>query len=200
MKKQIRKLLLFFVFLLTSLFMLNFSSCDTTDPPPPTKSPRNYTWSVDTLDLPITFQISMRSIWGSSENDIYTCGHVSGSLGDLWHYDGKQWEVVDYSKDWEGRGFLQRVHGTSDDNVWVVGSTPWQDTHSNKIEIPYVIQFDGTKWIRHEIDTENRAEGLLVLSKTDVWACGEGGLVYHYDGNSWDIDTLVNPVNKDFIF
>lgn len=37
----------------------------------------------------------MSSIWGSSEKDIYMCGHSAGPGGGLWHYDGKEWLEID---------------------------------------------------------------------------------------------------------
>jgi len=203
MKKQIRKPFLFFVFLLVTIFLLNFSSCDTTEPPPPTKSPRDYTWSVDTLGLPNTFQTLMLSIWGSSENDVYSCGHISGNrvgLGDLWHYDGKQWETIDYSKNLEFRGSLQAVHGTSDDNVWIVGYKYWQDVHSNEIKIPYIIKYDGARWEKHEVDTEHGVYGVYVVNEFETWACGDGGIVYHYKNHRWDLDTIKVPMTENDFF
>lgn len=87
---------------------------------------------------------------------------------------------------------LTAIHGTSGDNVWLVGLAG------------AVFQFDGAVWHEHDI---RGAEGLafseepcwelslhsvFALSSTDVWVVGYinphqlgGGLILHYDGVGW---------------
>jgi len=56
--------------------------------------PREYKWTLDTLSIPNTFQISMNDIWGSSAEDVYVAGHSSGARGKMFHYDGKETFIV----------------------------------------------------------------------------------------------------------
>ncbi len=52
------------------------------------KDPRTYTWTVDTIAYPGSFQTTMRAIWGSAPNDVYVVGHNErGGLGKMFHYD-----------------------------------------------------------------------------------------------------------------
>lgn len=197
--KYFRKIFLVSSFLFIILYL---TSCDNGTDPPPTKSPRNYTWTVDTLGLPNTFQTLMSSIWGSSSNNIYTCGHNSGNIfgkGELWYYNGETWIASDYAQNLEYPGYLREVHGSSEDNIWCVGYKSTQDIHSNKIEIPYIIQFNGNSWIRHDVDSRSRAYSVHAISKNDVWVSGYDGIVYHYNNNIWELDTIkIQRSENDF--
>ena len=52
-------------------------------------NPRIYKWSADTLAHPNSMQNMMRTIWGSSANNVYIAGHTSAD-GDMYHYNGKE--------------------------------------------------------------------------------------------------------------
>lgn len=49
------------------------------------------------------------------------CGHSSGSPGGLWHFDGKEWKVVDIFNLLGEGGSYYAVHGSSEKDIWVVG-------------------------------------------------------------------------------
>jgi hypothetical protein len=51
-------------------------------------NPRIYTWHVDALDFPGSFQTLMRSILGSSPKYAYVVGHNSLPLGKMFKFDG----------------------------------------------------------------------------------------------------------------
>lgn len=145
----------------------------------------------------------MYSIWGSSPSDVYTCGHISGSrngLGDAWHYNGETWEANDYSKNLEFRGSLRDIHGISEDNVWMVGYKSTLDNHSNEIEVPYIIQYNGNSWIKHDVDTKSAAYAVHAVSKNEIWVSGYDGIVYHYKNNVWELDTIKTPLSEDDFF
>ena len=187
-----------------------FYSCkDNPVNPPPVKSPRDYTWIIDTLNIPDAFQNLMRSMYAANAEDIYLIGHNSGSQiysgnGQMWHYNGKKWSVVDLRKYVTCAGFLYGIHGTSSNNIWAVGEDC--KNYKYKYRIPLILQYNGVTWKKHLIKQKNGLYGPLshneiysvfVESETNVWACGAGGLVYHYDGNNWDIDTLNIPLAKN---
>jgi len=146
----------------------------------------------------------MSSMYASSSEDIYLVGHNSGSQiysgnGGMWHYDGSEWSVVRLRESLGGF-YLESIHGSSSNNVWAVGS---RQSSGDDFYKSYIMQYNGVSWKEHLIEQEN---GLYVpmsknivfsvyaVSETEVWACGAGGLVYHYDGTSWDVDTLNNPL------
>lgn len=76
---------------LSILFLMLQMSCKEKIVGPEFKDPRTYTWIIDTLAYPGSFQTSMQDIWGSSPNDVYVVGHNDRGFGKMFHFDGKQW-------------------------------------------------------------------------------------------------------------
>ena len=176
-----------------AVVVFNFSCKDSGTGPEEKKSVRDYTWTADTLAYEGSAQTLMRSIWGSSANNIYICGHNDRSKGNLWHYDGKKWNAVDIFKTVESTAnTLYGVYGTSANNVWVVGSKIKDNPNPppNSLYPSFILQYDGSKWIEHKVNTNSAVYSVYANSPNDVWACGADGIVYHYDGSSWDIDTI----------
>ncbi|MGH2567772.1 MAG: hypothetical protein ACRDGA_05490, partial [Bacteroidota bacterium] len=112
---------------MTSLFVafvfLQFSCTDYGIEP--IKDPRSYTWTIDTLAYPGSFQTAMRDIWGSSPTNVYVVGHNSDGFGKMFHFDGQEWKPVGLNPieggTIEGPIDLSAIHGFSRDNIWVVG-------------------------------------------------------------------------------
>lgn len=171
-----------------SLILILFTqiTCDSTEPPH-IKSPRDYTWTADTVFGQYSSQTLMSSIWGSSENDVYMCGHSAGPGGGLWHFDGNEWLEIDLQSEINWHALYTAVHGTSAQNVWVVGYNG---------NLPFVVQYNGAKWIKHEIEVESAIYDVFVKDINDVWICGSNGIVAHYDKIyfKWNIDTV--KINK----
>ncbi len=72
------------------------------------KDPRTYTWTIDTLAYPGSYQTIMQSIWGSSPSDVYVVGHNDGGYGKMYHFDGKMWTpVVLYFPDRRGNAAIK---------------------------------------------------------------------------------------------
>ena len=192
--KYIKLTLLLFLFL--SPLALIFYSCGVNDPViDGSKSPRELSWSLDTVYYPESFQTGMISIWGSAPNDVYICGHNDGNYGQLWHYDGQKWKAIDEQVfETVSRSPVEyiSVYGKASDFVFVVGAR--HHTHRNPPPNSryegLIIQYDGEKWIEHFAGTKNIIFNVYVENKNNVWACGDGGIVYHYDGVNWDVDTL----------
>jgi len=195
-----------FLFLVSFTMAFIFFSCENaTTPATPTKSVRDYTWTIDTLNIPDAFQNLMRSMYAANSEDIYLVGHNSGSqiyLGDgaMWHYNGKDWSVVRLREEVGAYGTLKAVHGSSSNNIWAVGGS---------FEYATILQFNGATWKKHlgkspngiydEPLSKSDVYSVYAESETEVWACGDGGLIYHYDGTSWDVDTFkVELKNNDY--
>lgn len=188
--------------ILTSIYIFSFISCKekSTEPEQTTKSPREYTWTVDTIASPNSTQTLMTDIWGSAANDIYICGHNAGSGGNLWRYNGNQWyniNLFDFIEQSATR--IGAVHGTSRENVWVAGSKD-RRIQQKYVEQSLILQYDGIRWIEHDVKTNSQVFAIYVNSATDVWACGDNGIIYHYDGNVWDIDTLYTQQNTNELY
>lgn len=202
--KYLSKFLLIFFAFIVIIFT---TGCETTEPPErKPESVREYTWQIDTLNIPDAYQNLMRSVWASGPNDIYICGHNSGSQiyegnGNMWHYDGDKWRVVDIRNSAGWNGNLITVHGSSADNIWAVGYNGRFDIELQRdIQYPFILQLENGKAKRHIVDTKHAVYGVFVESETSVWACGDGGLVYHYDGNDWEVDTIKIELKNEEVF
>lgn len=198
--KYLSKFLLIFFAFTVIIFT---TGCETTEPPErKPESVREYTWQIDTLNIPDAYQNLMRSVWASGPNDIYICGHNSGSQinegnGNMWHYDGNNWEVEDIRSNAGSNGNLSSVHGSSANNVWAVGD---HGRYGSDIRDPFIVQFDGARWKKYTVNSEYALYDVFVESRTSVWACGDGGLIYYYDGIGWEVDTIKVPMQENDFF
>lgn len=198
--KKYSSLLFLLIALLTTIF-INLSCEDNLVDP----GNRNLVWSADTLLHPRDFQTNLRSIWGPSSNNLYLVGHSSSSYGTMWHYDGSGWENVDLFKDIEQSAHsLTEVYGSSPDNIWAVGDRFYNDYNNpgNYILKSLVIKFNGTRWIDQQLDGDDTIQSVWTDSPDNVWAVGFKGLVYHYDGASWNKEILkpeIPPTEEFFL-
>ncbi len=169
----------------------------------PVRDPRTFTWTVDTIkyDDPNAFQIRMSSVWGSSPNDVYFCGHNSASKGNLWHYDGSKLEAINLSDKLQLLAHsLTKVYGFSNNNVWIIGSQGVPDPRHivGTVEAPLIVHFDGANWKEYRLDfyDYNPNHGSAPMysvygDKPDnVWMSGANGWIAHFDGSRWQQDTL----------
>ena len=155
------------------------------------KDPKQYIWSIDTIHFndQTMLQSILGSIWGSSEKDVYIVGH--GDAGNpIVHYDGQNWKDLDkvsiglrYSFDplW--------IHGFGNNDVWVAGSS---SRIINELNYRYatVYNFNGGNWVLNEIPIEIELSYLWGKNPNDIWACGSNGVVAHYNGSEWKVDTI----------
>jgi hypothetical protein len=176
----------YFKYLLTALFcsisvfiLLNFSSCDD-GPTEPNVEPgrRDYTWEVDTLNIPFTY---LYKLWGSSPKDVWAVGPGGGLDRTIWHYNGNNWKTDGISRAISP----QCIYGFNSNNVWIAGA-------DGKIW-----NFDGNNWSEnfHYIN-----DNLTFIHFKDIWgetpgniyAIGFGdssnvriGLIMNYNGKEW---------------
>lgn len=158
---------------------------------------RDYTWTVDTLNMPMNF---ISAIWGSSPNDVWTVGGGGEDEDRLLHYDGNKWST------YKNESILctgETIYGFSADNVWMGGGNDGRIWH-----------YDGNKW------SENYryiVEGAYNVGINDIWgtqpndvyACGittsviSGitrwqGFILHFNGYTWQEVVRVS-FNSQFI-
>lgn len=174
-----------FLIIKTTLFFIIsfFSSCSTE--PEAIKFPQELTWTSDTLDYKESIQTRMTEIWASSSKDVWVCGHNAHSRGKIYHYDGKQWRDADYYKYLEGGIDVGGIYGFSAGNVWITGY------HGNfNWKKSMVGHYDGTEWKITDLPTSETLWDIWGENQNDIWACGNNGIVYHYNGSSWVVDTV----------
>jgi len=172
---------------------------------PPIKNPREYTWRIDTLAYPGSFQTAMRDIWGSSPTDVYVVGHNDRGFGKMYHFNGKSWSPVDqYHPDERGNSSigLGAIYGFARNNIFTVGKRTYDNPKPppNFLDSSLIIHFDGRQWREEKI---NRGRALWSISGStpnDVWTCGTDGTLYHYNGTIWERDSVSISVPRDGTF
>jgi len=159
---------------------------------------RDYTWTVDTLAYPGSFQTLMYSIWASSPKDVYVVGHNDqAGWGSMYHYNGVRWTPESLLTNQGGtinQGFdLLSLCGFASNDIYAVGNyihvnpTP----PPNFLDSSLIIHFDGTRWIEANIDRRSLLADVAGSTDRNIWAVGWGtNSIYHYDGIRWANDSI----------
>jgi ssDNA-specific exonuclease RecJ len=170
-----------------SLFiLLNFSSCDD-GPTEPNVEPgsRDYTWEVDTLNIPFTY---LHRIWGTSPNDVWVIGPGGDLDKTIYHYNGEEW-----SNDGVSRAISPfSIWGFGSNEVWLGGLEG------------RIWHFNGLEWRESFIleNTNINFSGFMDIygkSRDDVYAVGfidstdgRKGMIAHYNGFEWKRLNILN--------
>lgn len=127
---------------------------------------------------------ALLSVWGTSEKDIWTVGGSLGNGGDAYvlRFDGNVWKRVRPG----GTETFWWVHGTSANDVWLVG------------EKGRITHWDGTRFEEKTSGTTATLFGVWAAAPNDAWAVGgipddasaPNDVVLHWDGTSWKTDDL----------
>lgn len=169
------------------------------NPVEPIKNPRTYTWTIDTLAYPGSFQTNMREIWGSSPENVYVVGHNDQNRGLMWHFDGKQWTDVKLSTTQggtiSGAIDLYSIFGFNASNIFAIGERIYDNPTPppNFLDSSLIIQYDGRQWREHRV-TGAYLLSIWGINPTSMWACGWRRTLFHYDGQSWKQESVpVSP-------
>ncbi len=146
------------------------------------------------------------SVDGFNKNDIYTCGDG----GDMWHYNGTTWHIIDFPSNIK----LSKLLCTKDGYVYVIGETgklykgrndKWslvnqQITQSDFIDITYFkkilyIATEGGLYqlkdhIFSRVSIENNSIGFSfngICSNDDILVVYNTDRVSTFDGSTWKI-------------
>ncbi len=176
------------MFCAVTLLLLQFSCKD--NPVEPLKDPRTYTWTIDTLAYPGSFQTSMRDIWASSPTDVYVVGHNDQAFGKMWHFDGQSWKPVKLHILEGGPlpniGSLNAIYGFSSSDIWVVGDRIYYNPTPppNFLDSSLIIHFDGRQWREHRV-IGGYLFSLWGSDPRNIWTCGNRRALLYYDGQRW---------------
>jgi len=182
--REMKKKNLVFNMAIITISCLAFScNKSITEPEKRIKTPREMTWTADTLTSPdpTSIQLMMRNILAFSPNDIWVCGWSDVARGLLWHYDGKSWTESNIAADVGGMR-VNDIAGYNSSNLWAVGYS------GDEI---FIARYDGTHWTRQ--NNMNIKGELLDMSKDpsgNIWACGRNGVILKYDKTRWIADTI----------
>ena len=162
---------IFLIIAAAALIITNSCKDNSTGPGKEKKSPRDYTWTADTIFYEGSIQTLMRSIWGSSANDLYVCGHSDDNRGQIWHFDGEKWLNVDIFKTIQSTAFTPyKINGISSDNIFIVCSK----IKNNPIPPPdllhpsFLIQYNGSNWIEHDVKTSSAVYDVYVMLQMEM--------------------------------
>lgn len=174
----------------------------------PAKDPRTYMWTADTLGYPGSFQTLMYDMWGSSPKDVYVVGHNSSNgNGVMWHYDGNEWTnmklLTSEGGYIEGAIDLTSVYGFSSTDIYaagerIIGYNP--NPPPNFIDSSLIIHYDGTAWRKVNVYNGRLLGDIYGNSASDIWAGGWDKKMYHYNGSSWEIDSINISVPNGYFF
>ncbi|MGE5316038.1 MAG: hypothetical protein ACM3Q4_15200 [Acidobacteriota bacterium] len=157
----------------------------------PRKDPRTYTWTIDTIYLPNSFQTAMNAIWGSSPKDVYVAGHNSNNPGQMYHYDGKAWTEVNL---YRTNGGVINIYVDVEDMIGFSSSDIWAASQGFYGEGGHIIHYDGKAWTTVPCPYVKDVETFSCIGGTgpnNLWVGGlSSSCLYHYNGTLWSKDSL----------
>lgn len=126
----------------------------------------------------------IRSIWGSSADDVWAVGGADGlyystnsTYGKTYHATSRdeqgapEWTEVDS----QSLPLLYAVWGSSKDDVWAVGDAGTIRHYTAGL----------ARWDIVESPTTANLRAVWGSGPKDVWIAGDAGAVFHFDGTSW---------------
>ncbi len=143
---------------------------------------------------------------GSSPNDVYAVGHASANDGVMWHYDGNNWNDVVLSESKGGHipgAFdLTTVFGFNSSDIYAAGERLRTNLNPppNFIDSSLIIHFDGTTWRKVNVYNGRLIGDIYGSSQLDIWAGGWEKTMYHYNGSSWETDSIEVSVPFGYFF
>jgi hypothetical protein len=189
-----------------TLVLLLQLSCKDNAVGPVFKDPRTYTWTIDTLSYPGSYQTNMQDVWGSSATDVYVVGHNDQNRGLMWHFDGKSWTDVQLSTtqggNIQGPIDLRAVSGFKQNDVFAIGEKDFDNPNPPPrfLDSGLIIHFDGRKWQEQKIVGARNLTSIWGSSQMNLWTGGWMKYLYHSDGIQWHRDSLPVIVPQDGFF
>lgn len=163
------------------IFILISVKCDTTEPPIDTLQPgrRDYSWTVDTLNIPFTI---LTSIWGTSTNDLWAIGPGGDLDKTIYHFDGTTWKNDGISRPISPKA----IFGFSSNDIWIGGREGriWHYVNSWKQDTIFSIpgySIIGIEYLWGDSPSSLFATGYAAdsLGKNQI------GILWKYNGSKW---------------
>jgi hypothetical protein len=181
------------IFLSCFLFALNTCSENPVTDDTPQPGRRDYTWTIDTLNVPEGRSIPSW-MWGTGTNNIWALGTSYTNAYAIWHYNGSSWKNYVPDKYLDPRG----LWGSSSNDIWT-GSSDGSMWHYN-----------GTMWSEYSVINIPGYQTFIVQSiagssANNVYAVGfadsiDGstykGVLVHYNGIEWQQVNIPNIRNS----
>lgn len=157
----------------------------------PTKPPtdngnikKEYRWTETKLIQPQGKGVVPTAIWGSDTNDVWAVGWNDSHQGEIFHYDGNEWENVTPSIPLNDE--YMDVFGFGKNDVYVAGDSYWLQPN-NILLSSLILHYNGINW--SVVLNDSTGQGYLWKihgnSKNNIWAVGGNGSIYHFNGAEW---------------
>jgi hypothetical protein len=191
MKKEYSVILLLFLFA-----AILQPGCSDPQSPSQKTPPTEYVWSADTLTNEFGDQITMRSIWGDSPDNIWLTGHSSYSKYEIYHFDGIEWKNIESFPPPELGAMAPRcVYGFSNGDVWFGGYQRAYD-----LDTAIIARYRDGNWANVPIMRRGKIgysiNNIWGRSPDDVWFAGVDDELYHWDGEK--IKRIIVPIEHIF--
>ena len=163
---------------LGALASLTFS-CKTspTEPERRIKTPREMTWTVDTLPVPQgAIQVLPEDLLVLLPTDIYLATWVGHGV--IMHYNGSTWTKVLDS------GGINCLAGTTTEGLWAGGYT------GNPNGEVLISHYNGVQWKNVSTGVKGELLDMTQDPEGNIWACGRNGVILKYDKTKWIADTI----------
>ena len=160
-------------------------------PPKEPEAKREYTWSIDTIQYPTSYQTLMTGMYGTGDSNVYIVGFTSVAAAKMYRYNGKKWNVVPLTVQEGGpiqKLQLEDIHGSGPNNIWAVGEESFLASSNpyTFLDSSMVVHFDGVRWSEVKIPCRGPIlYAVWVVSPNCVWASGDNGYVVNYNGSTW---------------
>ena len=132
---------------------------------------------------------SLNRIWGSSATEIIAVGRKGAAV----RHDGAKWHVMTTNTTYD----LHGLHGLGPGLVHAVGGDKLVAGAQTSVALKYSGLFNS--WSA----TTSFKGGLRAVwgsAKSDYWAVGSKGWIYHHDGSKWSGKTLPLLVTNDYFY
>lgn len=169
---------------------MQLACVNTPEAPVVNRFSRSSTWKIDTLSRQNSYY---SRIWARSASDAYVVGSGGDIPNAVWHFDGTSWKLFSSQLSQTIPGIIdpEGIFGFSSTDIWIVGAhlkynpTPT----SNFTRSILLAHFNGSSWTEVQM-----AGGALYsiwgLSPNSIWAGGEFGEIFHFDGSTWSRDSV----------
>ena len=186
-------------FALISILLLNLS-CKRTllepigDDPPSNKE--KYVWTIDTLYYSGISQMLLGNMYGFSNKDIFLVGHNADTYNNVWHWDGEKWSIFNPlpTDSYQNINGIKDIWGISTHEIWAVGSQRF--SVYDKYDSASIVFYNGNTWKKEEIPNGYSLSSIWGRNKSDIYAGGWFGSLYHFDGVTWN--KIANDTTLDF--
>jgi hypothetical protein len=111
----------------------------------------------------------LTGVWAAARDDVWAVG---GLLGDLLHFDGSRWQLVERPGPRTG---FKSLHGSGPRDLWAVGGAA------------LALHWNGSTWTERRPPTEimTDLQAVYALGPDLAWAAGRDSSFYRWDGNAW---------------